>query len=412
MNKTDLGYYTVNGVSFNTNKVAAILEAQRVGADIEWHFHDTVFNSVDWTKEPEPSLDMMYEARARQIREKYDYVIVFCSGGADSTNVIRTFMNNNIHVDEVVAMIPESGLNNYDSNDTDRSPTNLMSETKYAQYPILHEVSTRSPRTKITVIDIFKNVEAAESDAWIFESEGDMIDLVSYSYGKLDSVPHLVDMAERGVSIAAVWGTDKPIITFLGDTVATLLADGPIYLPKYPFKTAYPNVDRVLFYWSHDMPELMIKQAHVVARELLKPENKAVYQACIDMTNIVKRPQVVHSADEIILNMHKPKFNPAGYYSPKTIFQRGIVPFVYPTTWDNKVFQVNKFDLTQTFLPAFASWVSELHLGSRVTQLIESDFKSFYSQLSPKYLNPNKSGFRMCVKIFPIGNRSNFIKKP
>jgi hypothetical protein len=54
------------------------------------------------------------------------------------------------------------------------------------------------------------------------------------------------------------------------------------------------------------MPELMIKQAHVVAKELLKPENTAVYQACIDMTNLVKRPQVVHSADEIILNMHKP----------------------------------------------------------------------------------------------------------
>jgi len=411
MKKTDLGHYTVNGVSFNTNKVAAILEAQRIGAEIEWHFHDTIFNSVDWTTEPEPTLDMMYEARARQIREKYDYVIVFCSGGADSTNVIRTFMNNNIHVDEVVAMIPESGLNNYNSNDTDRSPTNLMSETKYAQYPILHEVSTRSPTTKITVIDIFKNVETAESDSWIFETEGDMIDLVSHSYGKLDSVPHLVDMAERGVSMAAVWGTDKPIITFLGDTVATVLADGPIYLPKYPFKTSYPNVDRVLFYWSHDMPELMIKQAHVVARELLKPENTAVYQACIDMTNLVKRPQVVHSADEIILNMHKPKFNPAGYYSPKTIFQRGIVPFVYPTTWDNKVFQVNKFDLTQTFLPAFASWVSELHLGTRVTQLIESDFKSFYSQLSPKYLNPNKSGFKMCVKLFPIGKKSNFIKK-
>jgi hypothetical protein len=217
-------------------------------------------------------------------------------------------------------------------------------------------------------------------------------------------------MAERGVRIAAVWGTDKPIISLRNDVVISMLVDGPIYLPKYPFKTVYPNVDRVLFYWSHEMPELMVKQAHVVARELFKPENAILYKACLDLSN---PPQQTanNTFNDIIINFRNPDVKPAGYYSPKTVFQRGIVPFVYPTTWDSKIFQVNKFELTQTFLPAFASWIPELHLGTRVTQLIESDFKSFYSLISPKYLNFTKTGFKMCIKPFPIGKKSKFIKQ-
>lgn len=413
MKKTELGYYSVNGISFSTNKVAAILEAQKTGVDIKWHFYDNEFAAADWTTEPELSLDALYRIRAQQIRDAYEHVIVFCSGGADSTNVIRTFMNNNIHVDEVVALIPESGLNNHDYNDKDFSPTNLMSETKYAQYPILHEISVHSPSTKITVIDLFKNMLAVESDEWIYDSEGDLVDIVSYGYGKLDSLPHLVDMAERGVKIAAVWGTDKPVINFT-DTghVVSVLADAPIYLPKYPFKNVYPNVDRVLFYYSAALPELMIKQAHVVARELLKPENARLYQASQDQTKIGQQQPIATSADDIFSNSANPGVKPAGYYSPKTVYQRGIVPFIYPSTWNNSLFQVYKFDQSQTFLPAYAGWLPELHANTRVLQLVKSDFGLFYSNISKKYLNASQTGFKMCLKFFPIGKKSNFITKP
>ena len=412
MMKTELGYYTVNGIPFNTNKVAAILEAQKTEAELKWHYHDNILRAANWLVEPELSLDQLYKIRAQQIRDRYDYVIVFCSGGADSNNVIRTFMNNNIHVDEVVAMIPESGLNKWNWNDKDLSPLNIMSETKYAQYPILHEVSVRKPETKVTVIDIFDDMLYVNSDEWIYESEGDMVDMGSYKYGKLDSLSYLVDMAERGVKIAAVWGTDKPIIDFGPDgNVYSLLADTPVYLPKYPFKTVYPNVDRVLFYWSPDMPDIMIKQAHVVTRELLKPENLRVYKACIDQSKIGRTQPVASSSFEIIANLKKTKSNVTEHYSPKTVYQRGVVPFIYPSTCDENLFQVYKFDLAQTFLPAFAGWIPTLHGNARLTQMIESDFNLFYSSISPKYLNPSKTGFNMCVKLFPIGHVSNFKKQ-
>lgn len=411
MKKTELGYYSVNGISFSTNKVAAILEAQKTGVDIKWHFYDNEFAAADWTTEPELSLDALYKIRAQQIRDAYDYVIVFCSGGADSTNVIRTFMNNNIHVDEVIAMVPESGLDRWDFNDKDFSPENLMSETKFAQYPILHEISVNSPETKITVIDLFKNMLSVDSDEWIYESEGDLVDIVSYGYGKLDSLSYLVDMAERGVKIAAVWGTDKPVINFTdAGNVVTVLADAPIYLPKYPFKNVYPNVDRVLFYYSAALPELMIKQAHVVARELLKPENAWLYQASQDQIRVGQTQPIATSADAIFSNSMSLNSKPAGYYSPKTVYQRGIVPFIYPTTWNDSLFQVYKFDQSQTFLPAYAGWLPAMHSDTRLSQLVKSDFGLFYSNVSKKYLNYSQTGFRMCLKFFPVGRKSNFMK--
>ena len=412
MMKTELGFYTVNDKNFHTNKVAAVLEAQKTGADVNWYFHDSVFNSVNWRLEPEPTLDQIYKARAQQIREKYDYVVVFCSGGADSNNVIRTFMNNDIHVDEVVAMIPESGLNKWSWDDKNPSPLNLMSETKYAQYPILHEISVRKPETKITVIDIFDSMLSVKSDEWIFESEGGMIDMPSYKYGKLDTLSYLVDMAERGVKIAAVWGTDKPIVAFGDDgKVSVLIVDIPVYLPKYPFKTVYPNVDRVLFYWDPSMPELLVKQGHVVAKELLKPENAKVYNACLDQRTIALAQPIANSSDEIIANLRNKDTNAINRYSPSTVYQRGIVPFIYPSTHNDSLFQVHKFDAVQTFLPAYASWVPALHDAARITQLIESDFKLFYSSISAKYLNHNKTGFNACFKRYSIGYKHNFTPK-
>ena len=136
MLKYELGYYTVNNISFGTNKVSAVLEAQKTGVEVGWYFFDEAFKKANWLVEPTPTLDQLYEIRARQIRDAYDYVIVFLSGGADSNNVIRSFLNNNIHVDEVIALIPESGLKNYNWNNKDVSAGNVMSETKYAQYPI------------------------------------------------------------------------------------------------------------------------------------------------------------------------------------------------------------------------------------------------------------------------------------
>ena len=405
--KNEIGYYTINNVPFSSNKIAATLEAQKTNAELGWYFFDDILNKVNWLDEPTLSLDQLYRIRAEQIRSQYDYVIVAVSGGADSTNVIRTFMNNNIHVDEVIAYIPESGLKNFDPDDKNFSATNVMSEIKYAQYPILDEVKNKSPNTKITIVDFFQDMISATPDAWIYESEGDILAMAGYYYGRMESVPHLKDLAESGKRIASVWGTDKPILHFTPNgEVVFAIPDTPVYLGKYPFDKPYPNVDRVLFYYTADLPEVMVKQAHVVAREIHKPENNYIYQAVLNRRKS-NSDEIIASRDTVMKTILK-MIDDGLSYSPKTVYQRGIIPFIYPSTYDPNLFQVRKYESNQTFLPAFGDWINKLHRNTRITDMLQSDFSLFYKNISPKYLNAKQTGLKPCVKHFFIGTQSYF----
>lgn len=416
--KTDLGHYKVNGQLYS-NKILAIVEAQKTKADIEWYFYDDIFGKYNWTVEPTTSLKEFYRMRAKQIREEYDYVILFCSGGSDSTNMVKAFLENDIHVDEVIAQAPMSGLSNWDFNDTDRSVENTVSETKYAQLPLMHEISVKYPKVKTTLVDSFPDMINPRTDDWIFDCQGDIINSWTHTHGRLDKFPHLVEMAENGKKIATVMGIDKPVLLFKPDgSIISMFTDIPINLPKPPFRTPYPNVDRKLFYWSHEMPEMVIKQCHVIARELAKPENKDILQAAIDMVKIRKHRATmsltVEQAKEIIMpNRERSIYNKnknLGYH-PFTIYERGIVPFIYPDTVSLDVFQANKLDPPHTFFARTQDWFHVLHGKTRAQELFESDFKNFYNSIDQKYLNDQKTGFRMFGKFFKIGNISDFRPK-
>ena len=68
-----LGYYTVDGIEF-FSKIQSCLHASKLNQTPNWHFNNDIFNSYNWTIEPNESLDELYNARARQLREEYDYV--------------------------------------------------------------------------------------------------------------------------------------------------------------------------------------------------------------------------------------------------------------------------------------------------------------------------------------------------
>ena len=101
---TEMGYYKVGNKTF-AGKLEAVLEAQATKQNVEWNFFDDVFEKINWFEEPTMTIDQLYKIRAQQIREKYDYVVVFASGGADSTNVVKSFINNGIKIDEIISLL-------------------------------------------------------------------------------------------------------------------------------------------------------------------------------------------------------------------------------------------------------------------------------------------------------------------
>ena len=94
------GYYTV-GDHKTYSKLEAIELQKRTGHFPEWNFNENVFSTVNWTREPDIDLWELYKARARQIRENYDYVVLWYSGGSDSHNMVSSWLDAGCKIDEI-----------------------------------------------------------------------------------------------------------------------------------------------------------------------------------------------------------------------------------------------------------------------------------------------------------------------
>lgn len=380
-----LGYYKVNEKIF-LDKIEAILEANTTLSDISWHFNEDVFKSVNWKENPSTSLDEYYKIRCLQIREKYDYVIIMASGGADSTNVVWSFLNNGILVDEVVAAAPVSGLKNFDYTSSDNSTANTISETKYAQLPLLDEISALHPYVKITLNDYFDDIVNYNTDEWLYKS-ADWIHPTTVARYSLEKFKHLKDLAESGKRIGIVYGIDKPFTAIGKDgSIYLTFSDSTVNVQRPAFEKNYPNVENVLFYHTPELPQMVVKQAHTVCNWFFKPENKQNLKFFYD-----RRTMSTWSFER---NRHR-----------HSIYERMIIPLIYPTTVKS-VFQGGK--PTRMFLADHDDWFYKLHKNTRPYEMIVSDFNNFYKNIDKKYLNSSKTGFDIYINYYPIGHVDQF----
>ena len=89
------GYWETNGLKFE-NKVKALTYATQNNTGVKFVYHDKVWKNFDRSVLGKVSLNQLYKERAQQLRDSYDYLILYYSGGADSHNVLMSFINNNI----------------------------------------------------------------------------------------------------------------------------------------------------------------------------------------------------------------------------------------------------------------------------------------------------------------------------
>ena len=62
----------------------------------------TALHNLGWRFEVISSLDK--DKYAQQLREKYDYIVLAYSGGADSCNVLNSFLDNGIPIDDIIRL--------------------------------------------------------------------------------------------------------------------------------------------------------------------------------------------------------------------------------------------------------------------------------------------------------------------
>jgi hypothetical protein len=247
------GYWKANDKYFDV-KVNAIIEAQSNDSDITFHYNDQWWNQADWTVEPPESLEELYLKRARDLRSKYKTLILRFSGGSDSYNVIRTFIDNDIKID-VVVVNEYYGLTN-----TDRYLHPSSAEKIMRTMPLLNEIKAQGVEFELLKLDnslLFTRLP--DHPNWIFHCNMPRFRLGEFAGPRTVLHPELKKYNNPDTCIIS--GHDKPNIHFkakklwsftVGDTTACLCDPGHSHMVQEPF------------YHTADMPELVVKQCHVL----------------------------------------------------------------------------------------------------------------------------------------------------
>ena len=146
------GYYQVGDRIFSS-KTGALLHASSTKQDLSWHFAKEEFAKVNWRQKMGLDLRALYRMRAQQLREKYSYLMLCWSGGADSTTMLLAFLNNGIRLDEVIIWWPYSMMRGKYNVSFDRSAKNIISEWDLSIFPQMQALKSRFPNQKFTVLD-------------------------------------------------------------------------------------------------------------------------------------------------------------------------------------------------------------------------------------------------------------------
>jgi hypothetical protein len=361
------GYWKVND-KFFFHKADCLRYASKIkDYNVTFHYFDNVFKTIDWKVEPTQSLQQLYKERAQQLRDKYKYLVLAFSGGADSTNVLEAFINNGIKLDEVVSYYPvkQVELLQNQFNPNDRSSKNLMFEWLMAAKPKLDWLAKNHPDIKITIKD--------NSDEVI----DNIIDCKLESLTQSGAImnPNLANMfkmnAEVNEDSCIIHGHDKPQITVDISTNQFYVFFHDFSMihgrrGNRSFKQIEPTVE--YFYYTPDFPLLTVKQTLEMKRAVLALHNSDTRRNDL----LLKRP----------LN---PNFRKVDANHPY------IVTTLYPT-WNTLTYQVAK--PKNVIYADHASYIwDNPNVGTKkVLDFFEGQLKEFSHDIDPYFLQYDPDG--------------------
>lgn len=346
-------FYSVDNKKFS-NKIEAIQYASLNKKQVTWHYQDEYFSKFDYSINSNSSIEEEYLKRAIEIREKYDYLILFFSGGSDSQNILDVFINNNIKLDEIVVSYPESGLKNFELSSSNISAENNVSEFKYTILPVIENLKKNNIDIRITIHDYYHDMLNYSSMDWLYRSL-DWIHPATYAKFNLSKYEH-INLKLKNNKIAVIYGVEKPILYEKNNKVFYLLTDVAV-------NGAIKSVDHTncfieRFYLT---PEIILKQSHCI----------------LNKSNIVNIEELK-------------KINISEY-------QNSFIPFIYPNL--KKInFQTKK--ASKRFMVESDFWFYCLHKDSSLYKMIENDFNIFLKSIDKKFLS--EKGFVSFFKTFMI----------
>lgn len=255
------GFYTVGDLK-TYRKFEAVEAHLKTNQPLQWNFNQELYSAIDWTVEPSETLSELYRQRAQTLREQYDYLVLWYSGGADSANILNTFLNHDIKLDEVASYV------NYEA--TKDKFDYLNGEIFNVAGPAVELAKQQQPWLKHTIIDISQITvdiftENSTKFDWIYNVNTYVNPNTAARKDIKLQVPHWKKMFDSGKKVGFVYGTDKPKVTGI---------NGKYY---FRFLDMIDNAVNVvnqtenrewefdeLFYWDPHHASIVVKQGHVV----------------------------------------------------------------------------------------------------------------------------------------------------
>lgn len=378
INKT-IGYYSCGNQEFSS-KIEACIYGTKTKNPVAWHFNDEVFDKYPWHIEPSETLDQLYDRRAREIREKNDYIVLAFSGGGDSNNILESFIRQNLLIDEIVVNVMGE-MNSFTQVDTAcRENWNESAEYHLQTIPRLQYIKSVSPRTKISVIDLSKHVfdffRSFGDENWLSYTRErlNVSGLMRHNFLHFKEIRNQFDKSKK---IAMILGIEKPRTIIENGRFKFLFFDKAVNIATVQeFIEDYDNTSIEYFYWHPDAAPIVAKQVHIIKRWLeLTPEYIPYWTATSDPNDYYKKFRLIHEP---------------------------LLRSLLYSTWKPEYWQSQKSTLD--WFSEIDDWFHKGHKGTKEYNIWEAGLKHIKLNASDYMLPGDKNlGLKGFVKSYDIG---------
>ncbi len=341
--KSTTGYWLVSDNEFKNQKFfktkhLALEHATKLKHNVSFYFHNNIWESFDRTKLGKQNLTTLYSERARQLRDKYDYLVLHYSGGSDSHNVLHTFLTNNIKLDEISIRWPKHWLDGkfYDVNNVDTSAKNAPSEFNYTIKPTLEYLSKHHPNIKINIVDFTENLHILTNQDYIEKR----ILTINSSRSAMSSIVQRLDAnTDRKMAsvskdnVGHIFGIEKPSLQYQDNNLYFYFSD-----VSFDTISMERGMNAEPFYWTSELPELAMEQ---------------IYQAGLFFKNNRQYLNLLNSPNKSTVQVTR------DYNLQQNILKN----ILYKQSWDFSKFQVDKPNIDRS------DWHSWIHDTPELTEL-------------------------------------------
>ena len=382
----ELGYYICNGKVFSS-KIHACIYAQQEKKPLEWVFNNDVFDNFPWHIEPEETLDQLYDRRAKQLREEYDYICLAFSGGGDSNNILEAFLRQGLFIDEVVTNVMDNKNNLTTVNSLQMNNWNEGAEYKLQTEGRLKRLRKLSPNTKISVIDLsqglFDLFNQYGDEGWITNTRERMnpSGFMRHNFLHMKEIRKRFDKDKK---ICMLLGIEKPRTYIKGNTFKMCFSDKAVNIATVAeFIGDYTNTAIEYFYWHPAAAPIIAKQCHVIKRFL---EHNPKY-----------------------IKFWKPKDISEIWTNHRKYHERILRDLIYPTTWQKHFWQSDKS--TKDWYSEIDDWFWKSHKHTKEHAIWRAGLDYVATNASQYMMKGDNEGLIGYLHAYEIGEFCPVVNK-